>query len=161
METIKPCSQFFIWFESEREIRHLYCILTSLHLQCVLISWDPPPPPAPHWTYIRGRYWSAKIDDISLWHPVRDITRNKRHRRWTRILLSVSCLDQTLLLLSISCCRRPCLIISNIIVRFFKKLNILRNVTTVKHLRMDYFLDYLPATTRKETSTSHYPFMAR
>ncbi len=28
---------------------------------------QPPPPPIPRiWAYIRGRYWSAKIDDISL-----------------------------------------------------------------------------------------------
>ncbi len=36
----------------------------------VFISWDPantPPPPPPHiWAHIRGRYWSAKIDDNSL-----------------------------------------------------------------------------------------------
>ncbi len=31
----------------------------------------PPPPPSPRiWAHIRGRYWSAKIDDISLWPPV-------------------------------------------------------------------------------------------
>jgi hypothetical protein len=30
----------------------------------------PPPPPSPHiWTRMRGRYWSAKIDDISLCPP--------------------------------------------------------------------------------------------
>ncbi len=28
----------------------------------------PPPPHSPRiWAHIRGRYWSAKIDDISLW----------------------------------------------------------------------------------------------
>ncbi len=32
---------------------------------------SPPPPPCPRiWAHIReGRYWSAKIDDISLWPP--------------------------------------------------------------------------------------------
>ncbi len=39
----------------------------------VLIGWNhaiPPPPPSPRiWAHIRGRYWSAKIDDISLWPP--------------------------------------------------------------------------------------------
>ncbi len=34
----------------------------------VLIGWDPAPPPPRIWAHIRGRYyWSAKIDDISLW----------------------------------------------------------------------------------------------
>ncbi len=29
-----------------------------------------PPPPSPRiWAHIRGRYWSAKIDDISSWQP--------------------------------------------------------------------------------------------
>jgi hypothetical protein len=28
-------------------------------------------PPTPIWAHIRGRYWSAKIDDISLWPPGR------------------------------------------------------------------------------------------
>jgi hypothetical protein len=28
-----------------------------------------PPPPPGIWAHIRGRYWSAKIDDISLWPP--------------------------------------------------------------------------------------------
>ncbi len=39
----------------------------------VLIGWDPrnPPPPSPHiWAHIRGRYWSAKTDDVSLWPPL-------------------------------------------------------------------------------------------
>jgi hypothetical protein len=39
----------------------------------VLIVRDPahPPPPASprFWAHIRGRYWSAKIDDISLRPP--------------------------------------------------------------------------------------------
>jgi hypothetical protein len=29
----------------------------------------PPPPPLRIWAHIRGRYWSAKIDDISLYPP--------------------------------------------------------------------------------------------
>ncbi len=32
----------------------------------VLIGWNPASPPPRIWAYIRGRYWSAKIDDISL-----------------------------------------------------------------------------------------------
>ncbi len=46
--------------------------LFGLHVHsCILIGWDPatPPPPPPIWSHIRGRYWSAKIDDISLWPP--------------------------------------------------------------------------------------------
>jgi hypothetical protein len=36
----------------------------------VPIGWDPSTLPLPTaWTRIRGRYWSAKIDDISLWPP--------------------------------------------------------------------------------------------
>jgi hypothetical protein len=39
----------------------------------VLIGWDPAT--YPHfpriWARIHGRYWSAKIDDISLWSPGR------------------------------------------------------------------------------------------
>ncbi len=38
----------------------------------VLIGWDPTtltPPSSRIWTLIRGRYWSAKIDDISLKTP--------------------------------------------------------------------------------------------
>ncbi len=44
-------------------------------LQCTaaLIGWDPrnsPPPPLPcSWSHLRGRYWSAKIDNISLLPP--------------------------------------------------------------------------------------------
>jgi hypothetical protein len=55
----------------------------------------------------------------------------RRHNVVTKqdTLLSVPCLIQTSLLLSISCCRMPCRIISNIIVWFFSKLNILGNVT--------------------------------
>ncbi len=35
-----------------------------------LRSCNPPPPPPPTiWAHVRGRYWSAKIDDISLWLP--------------------------------------------------------------------------------------------
>ncbi len=37
----------------------------------VLIGWDPAtPPPLRIGSRIRVRYWSAKIDDISLWLPV-------------------------------------------------------------------------------------------
>ncbi len=51
--------------------------LFGLHLwSCtVLIAWDPaiPPPPPPSsriWVHIQGHYWSAKIDDVSLWPPL-------------------------------------------------------------------------------------------
>ncbi len=38
----------------------------------VLIGWDPATSPSPSpriWAHIRRRYWSAKIDDISVWPP--------------------------------------------------------------------------------------------
>ncbi len=46
-------------------------IWVPCHVMCtaVLICWDPatPPPSPPRiWTRIRGRYWSAKIGEISL-----------------------------------------------------------------------------------------------
>ncbi len=44
--------------------------LQSFICTAVLIGWDPATPPSPRiWAHIRGRYWSAKIDDISLWPP--------------------------------------------------------------------------------------------
>ncbi len=34
------------------------------------LNWNPATPPPPRiWALIRGRYWSAKIDDISLFPP--------------------------------------------------------------------------------------------
>ncbi len=30
---------------------------------------ETPPSPSRIWAHIRGRYWSAKVDDISLWSP--------------------------------------------------------------------------------------------
>ncbi len=39
--------------------------------KAVLIGWDTATPPSPRlWAHVRGCYWSAKIDDISLWPPV-------------------------------------------------------------------------------------------
>ncbi len=35
---------------------------------------NPPPPLPGIWTHIRGRYWSVKIDEISLWPSDPDIT---------------------------------------------------------------------------------------
>ncbi len=46
--------------------------LLGLLCTAVLIGWDtatPPPPLLRIWTHIRGRYWTAKIDDISLSTP--------------------------------------------------------------------------------------------
>ncbi len=40
-------------------------ILLGLLCTAVLIGGDPAPPPR-IWAHLRGRYWSAKIDDISL-----------------------------------------------------------------------------------------------
>ncbi len=41
--------------------------LFGLHVHCCT-QWLVRPP-TPIWAHIRGRYWSAKIDDISLWPP--------------------------------------------------------------------------------------------
>ncbi len=47
--------------------------LLGLLCTAVLIGRDPAtppsPPPPPIWAHMRGRYWSAKIDDISLKQP--------------------------------------------------------------------------------------------
>ncbi len=45
-----------------------------------LIGWDPVTLPHPPriWAHIRWRYWSTKINDISLWPPARD----KERTRW-------------------------------------------------------------------------------
>ncbi len=51
----------------------------------VLIGWDPSTPSTPRiWANIRGRYWSVKIDDISLWLPGR--TACERIRRGERLM---------------------------------------------------------------------------
>ncbi len=47
-----------------------FILAPCAQLCSMLIGWDPPPPPPPGiWAHIRGRYWSAKIDDISVWPP--------------------------------------------------------------------------------------------
>ncbi len=53
-------------------VHHRFNTVSKVYLgsmfTIVLIGWDPAPPP--HiWAHTRGRYWSAKIDDISLWPP--------------------------------------------------------------------------------------------
>jgi len=69
--------------ETRVVVRYMYRLNMEVDLQSlfglhvtsyavVLIGWDPATPaPFPRiWTRItRGRYWSAKIDDISLWPP--------------------------------------------------------------------------------------------
>jgi hypothetical protein len=41
--------------------------LFGIHVQCSCTNWLRPrnPPPPRNWAHLRGRYWSAKIDDIS------------------------------------------------------------------------------------------------
>ncbi len=40
--------------------------LFGLLFIAVLIGWDPATPPLPRiWAHIRGRYWSAKIEDLA------------------------------------------------------------------------------------------------
>ncbi len=44
--------------------------LQSLWAPCAQLAETPQPPPSPYpriWAHMRGRYWSAMIDDISLW----------------------------------------------------------------------------------------------
>jgi hypothetical protein len=56
-------------FNTELDLQSVY--LGSM-CTVVLIFWlkpSTPPPPPGIWTHIRVRYWSAKIDDISLWPP--------------------------------------------------------------------------------------------
>jgi hypothetical protein len=56
----------------------------------VLTGWDPatlpPPPPTipPHLGsyHIRGRYWSVKTEDISLWPPGLYCLRIQKQRKW-------------------------------------------------------------------------------
>ncbi len=63
-----------------------------------------PPPPIPRiWAHIRGRYWSAKTDDISLWPPwlhyftgVRlcwPVSERRREWEWGRGQVAVSVHD--------------------------------------------------------------------
>ncbi len=47
----------------ELDLQSLFWLLYT----AVLIVWDPQLPPFPRiWAHRRERYWSAKIDDISL-----------------------------------------------------------------------------------------------
>ncbi len=47
----------------ELDLNSLFGLLRT----AVLIGWDPAMPPSLRiWAHKRGRYWSAKIDDISL-----------------------------------------------------------------------------------------------
>jgi hypothetical protein len=57
--------------------KKIFWLNTPKSFMCtaVLISWvpagrNPPSPSTRIWAHMRGRYWSAKIDDISLWPPV-------------------------------------------------------------------------------------------
>ncbi len=44
--------------------------LCGLHVHCRTHWLRPRTPPPSIWAHIRGRYWSAKIDDISLCDPL-------------------------------------------------------------------------------------------
>ncbi len=70
----RPLTQI-VWRISPRTVRGL---IKELDLQslfgsmctAVLIGWDTATPPPPRsWAHMRGRYWSAKMDDTSLWPP--------------------------------------------------------------------------------------------
>ncbi len=68
-------------------------LLSLFGLQCtaILIGWDPVTPPPPHppqiWAHMQGRYWSAKIDDISL------NSLPLRHRAIQRLPVPEACPD--------------------------------------------------------------------
>ena len=52
-----------IQYSLELDLQSLFGLLCT----AVFIGRDPATPPAPRlWAHIRGRYWSTKIDDISL-----------------------------------------------------------------------------------------------
>jgi hypothetical protein len=59
----------FFNFSSFRTYSLMVFNLFGLHVHS-FTHWlrPPPPPPPPHriWAHIRGRYWSAKINDIFL-----------------------------------------------------------------------------------------------
>ncbi len=58
-ELAMPCHRRL---NMELDLQSLFGLLCI----AVFIGWDPATPHPPHWTHIRGRYWLAKIDDISL-----------------------------------------------------------------------------------------------
>ncbi len=57
--------------------------LFGLHVHsCTHLAETPQPPSPRNWAHIRGRYWSAKIDDISLWPPSQaqvNLAKSKEH----------------------------------------------------------------------------------
>ncbi len=60
------------WGESQfRRGAYTVVLFICTYFVCtaVLIGWEPAGPPSilRTWAHIRGRYWSTKIDDISLW----------------------------------------------------------------------------------------------
>jgi hypothetical protein len=49
---------------------HVILCMHTLHSCIYSLAETPQLPPTPCvWAHLRGRYWSAKIDDISLWPP--------------------------------------------------------------------------------------------
>ena len=62
------------WLNMELHLQSLFGLHAHSLVTTVLISWDPATPPHPPriWAHIRGRYWSAKIDDIYLWPPAQN-----------------------------------------------------------------------------------------
>ncbi len=55
--------------------------------QLYSLADNPQPPPPRIWAHIRGRYWSTKVDDISLWPPW-------RRPIMTTWLIMITCLKQ-------------------------------------------------------------------
>jgi hypothetical protein len=47
----------------ELDLQSLFGLLCT----AAIIGWDPATPPPPRiWAFVRRRFWSARIDDISL-----------------------------------------------------------------------------------------------
>ncbi len=58
-------------------------LLSLLGSMCTAVPRNPPPPRI--WAHIRGRYWSAKIDDISLWPPILGPLKQRKSRKDTYV----------------------------------------------------------------------------
>jgi hypothetical protein len=59
---------------TELDLQSLFGLLCT----AVLRPRNSPPPPPPFWAHIRGRYWSAKIDDISFETPWKNRKKGQR-----------------------------------------------------------------------------------
>ncbi len=71
LELAFKCYQHWVYKPPRLNMELDFQSVFGLHVHSCT-HWLRPrnPPPSPRiWAHIRGRYWSAKIDDISLWPP--------------------------------------------------------------------------------------------